>query len=56
VVKLGVILFLAAILLWMKTLPSSYILRDSPDNRCWRDVRWWACIIFVLLGITTVVL
>ena len=55
-VKLGVILILSAILLWMRTLPASYVLRDSPDNGWWRDIRWWACGIFAVLGITTVVL
>jgi hypothetical protein len=55
-VKLGIILFLAAILLWMRTLPASYVLRDSPDDSWWRDIRWWACGILAVLVITTVVL
>ena len=56
IVKLGVVLFLALILLWTKTLPTSYVLKDSPDMRWWRDVRWWACVIFAALGVTTLVL
>jgi hypothetical protein len=55
-VKLGVILFLAAILLWLKGLPSEYVLRDAPDRAWWRDIRWWAVGIFAVLGLTTVVL
>ena len=55
-VRLGVILVLLTILLWMKTLPSSYVYRDAPDDAWWRDVRWWACVIFAILGITTLVL
>jgi len=55
-VKLGVILFLAAILVWIRTLPASYVLRDAPDGAWWRDIRWWALGIFVVLGITTVTL
>jgi len=55
-VKAGVLFFLGALLLWMKTLPASYVLKDSPDDLWWRDIRWWACAIFAVLGITTVVL
>jgi len=55
-VKFGVILMLIGILLWIRHLPTSYILRDAPDNQWWRDIRWWAVGIFGILAITTVVL
>jgi hypothetical protein len=55
-VKLGVVLILAAILLWIRYLPTSYVLRDAPDNLWWRDIRWWALGIFAIVAITSVVL
>lgn len=55
-VRLGVILFLGSILVWIWKLPKSYILKDAPGPERWRDIRWWALVIFLVLGITTVLL
>jgi hypothetical protein len=55
-VKLGVVLLLAAILVWIRLLPVSYILKDAPDDKWWRDIRWWALGIFAILALICVVL
>ncbi|MFC2077009.1 hypothetical protein ACFLT7_07995 [candidate division KSB1 bacterium] len=55
-VKLGVVLFLAAILVWIRLLPAAYILKDAPDDKWWRDIRWWALGIFAILALICVVL
>ena len=55
-VKLLVVVILAAILAWVRLVPASYILRDAPDNKWWRDIRWWAFGIFAILAIISVVL
>ena len=55
-VKLGVVVFLAAILVWVRLVPRSYILRETPDNKWWRDIRWWAFGIFTILALICVVL
>ena len=55
-VRLGILLFLGSILVWIWKLPGSYILKDAPGPERWRDIRWWALVIFLVLGLTTVLL
>jgi len=41
------ILFLSLII-WMWLTPREYILKSSPDNKRWRDLRIWGTLIIIV--------
>ena len=33
------------LILWVLKRPKSFIMRQSPSSKRWRDMRWWAVVL-----------
>jgi len=42
--KIIAIIFFVAMVIWAWFRPKSFIFKDAPDSRRWRDLRIWATI------------
>ncbi|MDZ7373655.1 MAG: hypothetical protein ONB23_06760 [candidate division KSB1 bacterium] len=41
-VKIIVMALFALVVVWVWSLPSSYLYRGAPDRRAWRNLKLWA--------------
>lgn len=54
-VKVIIMVLFSGLLLWMWLTPREYILKSSPDNKRWRDLRIWGTLIIIVQAIIYII-